>query len=303
VNIKPPRLAPGDFIGVLAPAGPVAKEEIQPGIEALESLGFHVLLSPNLLLREGYLAGSDDLRLHDLHTLFGDERVKAIICARGGYGSLRLFERIDFDFIKRHPKILVGYSDITSLLLAVYKRANVVTLHGPVLRDITKNQGRNLEFLMRLLTSDELITLRFEGAKPMREGTATGRLMGGNLSLLTHLLGTPFMPSLKGALLFIEERGEEAYRIDRMLTQLRLSGLLEQCAGLMIGTFEECGEASTVASLVEERLNDLPVPIITGLPVGHGEENLALPIGVRAVLDTSRMTLGLKEHCTMAAAL
>jgi muramoyltetrapeptide carboxypeptidase len=303
VSIKPPRLAPGDFIGVLAPAGPVAEEEIQPGIEAFESLGFHVLPSPNLLLREGYLAGSDDLRLHDLHTMFGDDRVKAIICARGGYGSLRLFDRIDFDLIKSHPKILVGYSDITSLLLAVYRRANLVTLHGPVLKDITRNRGRNLELLMRLLTSDELITLTFDAAKPIREGSAAGRLMGGNLSLLTHLLGTPFMPSLKGALLFIEERGEAPYRIDRMLTQLRLSGLLDKCAGLMIGTFEECGEVSDVASLIEERLSDLRVPIMTGLPVGHGEENLAMPIGVKAVLDTSRMTLRLKERCTAAPAI
>jgi muramoyltetrapeptide carboxypeptidase len=299
VSIKPPRLAPGDFIGVLAPAGPVGKEEIQPGIEALESLGFHVILSPNLLLREGYLAGSDDLRLHDLHTFFRDERVKAIICARGGYGSLRLFDRIEFDLIKRYPKILVGYSDITSLLIAVYKRTSLITLHGPVLRDITKNQGRNLEFLTRLLTSDELITLRFEGGKAIREGAATGRLMGGNLSLLIHLLGTPFMPSLEGALLFIEERGEAPYRVDRMLTQLRLSGLMERCAGLMIGTFEDCGEESAVASLIEERLSDLPFPIMNGLPVGHGEENFALPIGVRAILDTSRMTLELKECCTV----
>jgi muramoyltetrapeptide carboxypeptidase len=303
VSIKPPRLAPGDFIGVLAPAGPVAEEEIQPGIEAFESLGFHVLPSPNLLRREGYLAGSDDLRLHDFHTMFGDDRVKAIICARGGYGSLRLFDRIDFDLIKRHPKILVGYSDITSLLLAVYRRANLVTLHGPVLKDITRNRGRNLELLVRLLTSDELITLRFNAAKPIREGSASGRLIGGNLSLLTHLLGTPFMPSLKGALLFIEERGEAPYRIDRMLTQLRLSGLLDKCAGLMIGTFEECGEVSDVTSLIEERLSDLPVPIMIGLPVGHGEENLAMPIGVKAVLDTSRMTLRLKERCTAAPAI
>ncbi len=303
MSIKPPRLAPGDVIGVLAPAGPVAKEEIEPGMKALESLGFHVRLSPNLLLREGYLAGSDDLRLDDLHALFGDKGVKAIICARGGYGCLRLFDRIDFDLIKRHPKILVGYSDITSLLLAVYKRTNLVTFHGPVLRDITKNQGRNLEFLTRLLTSDDLITLRFERAKPMKDGRATGRLMGGNLSLLTHLLGTPFMPSLRGALLFIEERGEATYRVDRMLTQLRLSGLLDKCAGLMIGTFEDCGEGSAVASVIEERLSDLPFPIMTGLPVGHGEENLALPVGVRAVLDTSRMTLELKEPCTMASVL
>jgi muramoyltetrapeptide carboxypeptidase len=295
VPIKPRRLKPGDLVGILAPAGPVEEEELLPGVEALELLGFRVRLSPHALLKEGYLAGPDELRLQDLHALFLDDEVKAIICARGGYGSLRLFDRIDFDLIRKRPKILVGYSDITALLLAVYKRARLVTFHGPMLKDMTKNQGSNLSFLTKLMTSPEAVTMRFEGAEVLRRGSAAGKVLGGNLSLITHLLGTPFMPSLKGALLFLEEKGEAPYRIDRMLTHLRLSGLLSRCAGVMAGTFEDCGEPSAVGALIEERLGDLPVPIMIGLPIGHGEVNTSLPLGVKAVLDTGKKTLTLSE--------
>ena len=298
--VKPDRLKPGDLIGVCSPAGPVEEEELRPGIKALESLGFRVSLSPHCLRKKAYLAGADELRLKDLHGLFQDEKVKAIVCARGGYGSLRLFDRVDFDLIRRRPKILVSYSDITALLLAIYRRAHLVTIHGPVLRDLTKNQGLNLGFLTKLLTSRESVTIRFEGAKALRKGTAEGKLLGGNLSLITHLLGTPFIPSLQGALLFLEERGEAPYRIDRMLTHLRLSGLLNTCAGIMTGSFEDCGGPSTVEALIKERLGDLPLPVMIGLPVGHGEVNTALPIGVKAILDTRRKTLTLSEACVKA---
>jgi muramoyltetrapeptide carboxypeptidase len=293
-------MKPGDLIGVCSPAGPVEEEELRPGIKALESLGFRVYLSSHCLMKKAYLAGADELRLRDLHGLFQDDKVRAIICARGGYGSLRLFERIDFDLIRKHPKILVGYSDITALLLAVYKRAHLVTIHGPVLRDMTKNHGLNLGSLTKLMTSRESVTMRFEGAKVLMEGLAAGKLLGGNLSLITHLLGTSFMPSLQGALLFLEERGEAPYRVDRMLTHLRLSGLLNKCAGVMTGSFQDCGEPSTVEALIRERLGDLHLPMMIGLPIGHGEVNTALPIGVKAVLDTGQKTLTVSEACVKA---
>lgn len=298
--IKARRLKSGDLVGVFAPAGPVEEEELLPGIRALESLGFRVRLSPHALLREGYLAGADELRLQDLHALFRDEEVKAIICARGGYGSLRLFERIDFGLIRQHPKILVGYSDVTALLLAVYKYARLVTFHGPLLKDITKNHGSNLCFLAKLMTSTGSPTIELGGVEVLRRGSAEGRVLGGNLSLITHMIGTPFMPSVKGSLLFLEEKGEAPYRIDRMLTHLRLSGILDRCAGVMTGAFEDCGEPSAVRSVIEERLAGLSVPVIIGLPIGHGEANTALPIGVRAVLDAGKATLTLREPCVKA---
>jgi muramoyltetrapeptide carboxypeptidase len=184
--------------------------------------------------------------------------------------------------------------------MAVYKKARLVTFHGPVLRDMVKNQGENLRSLLKLLTSCELYTMQCKGARAVIQGSAEGKLIGGNLSLITHLLGTPFMPSAKGTLLFIEEKGEALYRIDRMLTHLRLSGFMARCEGVMIGTFEDCGDPAAVDALLEERLGDLGVPVMTGLPVGHGEENLALPIGVKAVLDTTQKTLTLKEPCVRA---
>lgn len=300
MSVKPLLLKKGDCIGVLAPSGPVKEADLRKGIEALESHGFPVVLSRHTFEKEGYLAGPDDCRLQDLHDMFQDERLKAIICARGGYGVLRLFEKIDFDLIRKHPKVLVGFSDITALLLALYKKTHLVTIHGPVIKSMGANQGRNLESLLRLLTSREPVTMEFKGAKAFRNGLARGTLMGGNLTLITHLTGTPFMPSPRGALLFLEEKGEEPYRVDRMLTHLRLAGVFEKCAGIMIGSFEGCGEPAVVEALIEERLGDLDVPVITGIPVGHGDENIALPVGVRAELDTLRRTLVLSEPCVKA---
>lgn len=300
MSIKPRLLRKGDRIGVLAPSGPVKEPELREGIEALESLGFPVVLSAHTFEQEGYLAGPDACRMQELHGMFRDERLKAIICARGGYGVMRLFEKMDFDLVRKHPKILVGYSDITALLLALYRKTRLVTIHGPVIKNMGANQGRNLESLLRLLTSREPVTLKFTGTKALKKGLARGTLMGGNLTLLTHLAGTPFMPPLRGALLFLEEKGEEPYRVDRMLTHLRLAGVFERCAGIMIGSFEGCGESAEVEALIEERLGDLDVPVITGIPVGHGEENVALPIGVRAELDAVQGTLALSEACVRA---
>ena len=297
MSLKPFRLKQGDRIGVPAPAGPVEKEELQEGIELLQSLGFPVILSEHALSRKGYLAGEDELRLRDLHAMFRDERVKAILCARGGYGTLRLFEHIDFDLIRRHPKILIGYSDITALLLAVSKKTGLVTFHGPVLKDLGKNGGENLRSLMKLITSGEPVVMECPGARALIQGSAEGKLVGGNLTLITHLLGTPFLPSAKGTLLFIEEKGEALYRVDRMLTHLHLSGFFGACRGIMVGAFEDCGDPADVEALIEERLGGLHVPIMTGFPFGHGEENTALPIGAKAALDTARKRLSLKEPC------
>ncbi|MFH1122630.1 MAG: LD-carboxypeptidase [Pseudomonadota bacterium] len=297
MTISPPRLNRGDRIGVIAPAGPVNQPEILPGITLLESLGFEVHGSPHLYERQGYLAGDDPSRLNDLHAMVRDERVKAILCARGGFGTLRILDKINFDLIRENPKIIVGYSDITALLLAIHKETGLITFHGPVLRDLGKNENRNLEAFLRLVSSEAPTTLDLQGGRVIRGGEATGVLLGGNLSLICHLLGTRFMPSLEGALLFIEEKGEPLYRLDRMLTHLRLSGQLKGCAGLIAGSFEECGDLPSIDLLLKDSLSDLDIPMIAGLQAGHGEANFPLPIGVRATLDTERMTLTMMEAC------
>jgi muramoyltetrapeptide carboxypeptidase len=297
VKIKLPRLEKGDRIGIVAPAGPVLQEEIQPGLDFLESHGFEPVCSPHLYEQKGYLAGEDKARVKDLHAMFREKKIKAVLCARGGYGTHRILQELDYGLFSRNPKIFVGYSDITALLFALFKKSGLITLHGPVLRDLLKGEGRNAALLLKLMTSDELTTVNFPSGTAVKKGRAEGVVLGGNLSLICHLIGTPFLPSFKGKLLFIEEKGEPLYRVDRMLTHLLLSGGLEKCAGLMVGSFEECGDPASVIDLVRERCSRLNMPILTGLPAGHGEDNVPLLIGVRAVLDTGKMSLEFKEPC------
>jgi muramoyltetrapeptide carboxypeptidase len=297
MKIKPARLKEGDRIGILAPAGPVLQAEIQRGLNFLESRGFEPVCSPHLFDREGYLAGEDKARLKDLHAMFRDRTIKAVLCARGGYGTHRILQNLDYPLLSRNPKIFVGYSDITALLIALFKKSGIITIHGPMLRDLLKGEGRNATLLIKLMTSDELVTVNFPSGTAVKKGRAEGVVLGGNLSLICHLIGTPFLPAFKGKLLFLEERGEPLYRIDRMLTHLLLTGELEKCAGLMVGTFEECEDPASVIDLVRERCSKLRMPILTGFPVGHGMENVPLPIGARAVLDTGTMSLEFKEPC------
>jgi muramoyltetrapeptide carboxypeptidase len=295
--LRPPRLRPGDQIGVISPAGPVDMEELRAGIGLLESSGFRVKVAPHVYDRFDYLAGRDEVRLEDLHAMFMAREIKAIFCARGGYGSPRLLDKIRYDLIGKKPKILVGYSDITALLVAIHKRTGLITFHGPMVRDLgTKDQG-NWETLFELLSSGLPFQLRLERANCLIPGKATGSLLGGNLSLICHLLGTPYMPSLEGCILFLEEKGESLYRLDRMLTHLRLSGQLDRLSGLIGGQFENCGQISVIDELLMDVFSDLNIPIVTNLPIGHGEENVAVPIGLRAELDADLMVLSTPEAC------
>ena len=294
---KPTKLKQGDKIGIIAPAGPVLRSELQNGIQLLESFGHEVVLSSHLFDKQGYLAGEDNARLEDIHTMFTDNSVKAVICARGGYGTLRILDRINYDILRENPKIFVGYSDITALLLALYRKTGLLTFHGPVLRELTQKSIGNLESFLNLVSSDRLLDMELAGGRSLKPGKATGTLMGGNLSLICHLLGSPYMPSMRGAVLFIEEKGEDLYRVDRLLTHLRLSGVLEETVGLIAGTFEGCGERVEIDRLLTDAVSDLDIPVLTGLPVGHGLINITLPIGLPATIDSETMTLKIQESC------
>jgi muramoyltetrapeptide carboxypeptidase len=227
--------------------------------------------------------------------MFHNEDVRVIFCARGGYGTLRLLDRIDYDLIRSNPKIFVGYSDITALLLAIYKKTGLITFHGPVVKEFTKNSNRNLNLFFDLVSSKEALRLDMSGGAALLPGKTRGNLLGGNLSLITRLIGTPFMPSMKGALLFIEETAEPLYRVDRMLTHLRLSGLLNEVVGLIAGRFIDCGDISDINTLITNTVSDFGFPVVCGLPVGHGTENVTLPLGLQADLDTDHMTLSFIE--------
>ena len=294
---KPDRLHRGDRIGIVAPGGPVTREELEPGIRLLESRGYSIISAPHLYAQTGYLAGDDDNRLQDLHMMFRDPEVKAVFCARGGYGTLRLLDQIDYSLIDDNPKIVAGYSDITALLLALYKMNGLATFHGPLVKDLTKNKNRNITALLDMIGSEDAVEWDLHETTCLRPGRAAGPLLGGNLTLISHLLGTPYMPSLSGAILFIEDRGEPLYRIDRMLTHLYLGGVLKELAGLVAGSFEYNGDAMDIGQLLMERTSESGIPVVAGMPFGHGRVNLPLPVGLRASIDTESMTLSALEPC------
>ncbi len=291
--IKGARLRPNQTVGVIAPASPIRPDEIAQGLRLLESFPFNIRLGRHLFDHLNYLAGSDHDRVSDLHGMFSDPDVRAIFCARGGYGSARLLDKIDFDLIRRNPKVIVGFSDLTAVLAAVYQQSGLVAIHGPTLWDLPKNG--NWQHVSRLITTSHKPRISFKQGRVIREGKARGTLLGGNLSTICSLLDTPFLPSFEGVILFLEEKGETAYKLDRMLTHLLLSGRLGGVSAIAIGQIEDCGEQELIHHLLEERLRALAIPVVTGLPVGHGAENRALPLGVPGVVDTERMLLNIEE--------
>jgi muramoyltetrapeptide carboxypeptidase len=299
VIIKPPSLRPGDTIGIIAPAGPVARDEIQPAIDLLKERGYHTLLSLNLFNKKGYLAGRDEARLEDFHAMFGDSSVKAILCARGGFGTIRLLDGIDYDLVRSNPKVIAGYSDITALLIALFNETGLITFHGPVLRNLARDPEGNLDSLLETTSSGEPRTIDLSGGTTLKRGSAKGMVIGGNLSLTCSLIGTPYLPDLNGAILFIEDTNEPTYRIDRMLTHLRLAGVIRNLSGLIAGDFTGCGEPEEINRLLREITHGVNIPVVDGLPVGHGTQNKTIPMGISAELDTKNMMLTFLETCAI----
>jgi muramoyltetrapeptide carboxypeptidase len=291
--IKGHRLLPKQTVGIIAPASPVNQSEISEGLKLIESFPLKIKQGEHVFDRLNYLAGSDNDRVSDLHQMFSDPDIKAIFCARGGYGSARLLDKIDFDLVRKNPKIIVGFSDLTALLLALFNRSGLITIHGPTLSDLTKN--KNWEHLSRLITTVYRPQIFFRHGKEINKGIGRGILLGGNLSNICSLMVTPFLPSFERVILFLEEKGESPYKLDRMLTQLLLSGRLNRLSALIIGQIEDCGEMEAINSVLHERLGSLTIPVVAGLPVGHGNENISLPLGLPAVLDTERMLLTIEE--------
>jgi len=291
--IKGPRLQPNQTVGVIAPSSPVTQSEILQGLKLLESFPLKIKLGKHLFDHLNYLAGPDHDRVLDLHQMFSDPEVKAIFCARGGYGSARLLNKIDFDLIRKNPKIITGFSDLSALLIAIYKQSGLITIHGPTLTDLPKN--KNWQNLSRLITTSYRSQIFFKQGKIINRGKARGILLGGNLSTICSLLDTPFLPSFEGVILFLEEKGESPYRFDRMLTQLLLSSRLDLLSALIIGQIVDCGEKEIINSVLQERLGGLSIPVVTGLHVGHGSENISLPLGLPAILDTEKMVLEVEK--------
>ena len=287
---------------MVAPSGVVAEDRLGAGVRVLESLGLRVVAGEFVLARQAYLAGSDAERGADLQRMLDDPTIRAVFCARGGYGAQRIVPTLDLAAVRRQPKPVVGYSDATVLITALV-RAGVVGIHGPMVAvDLARGLSpRSLAHLERVL-SDPSYLWEVEVPLSIRPGRATGRLLGGTLSVLATMLGTPYAPDLDGAVLFLEDVHEWPYRLDRLLTQLRQSGKLDRIAGVVFGTMAACRTLDGVSAVevIRDAFAGAPYPVGFGLPAGHdpadsGVENLALPLGVEVALDVDRGRLAALE--------
>jgi muramoyltetrapeptide carboxypeptidase len=298
--IKPRRLVKGGVIGVISPAGAVSEEELQKGVRRLEGIGFKVRLGGSVLHRLRYLAGPDRERVDDLHRMFADPEVDAIFCARGGSGAGRLIPLLDHDLIAGDPKVFMGCSDVTTLLLYLTNRQGQVAFHGPM---VAPNFGRNPspkteEMMLRLLEGERL-TLSDPRVSVLREGRAEGLLTGGCLTLLCTSIGTRYELRTEDCILFIEDTDEAPYKIDRMLSYLKGLGKFDRVRGVVFGEMVRCrfpeGSPDRLEQVLMEILGEYDFPILFGFPSGHGDLNLPLPFGVPVRIDAEKKSLTLLE--------
>lgn len=296
--LKPLPLKKGEKIGVIAPAGSVSDERLQAGVEALRRAGFGVELAQGILDRKGYLAGEPENRAKALRDFFARDDIAAVFCARGGFGSIQLLSFLEVDKIRRHPKIFVGYSDVTILLNWLVERCALVAFHGPmVAMEIAQGLGpRSEEFFWETLLGKKR-SWQLRVGEMVRPGYAEAAMVGGCLSIVVTTLGTPYEIETAGKILFLEDIGERPYRLERMLTHLKLARKFEGLAGLVFGSFTDCeGEGDRdLQKIVQELFHDASYPVIAGLEAGHGNENLLLPFGVKMALDGKTGSLSLVE--------
>ncbi len=312
VLIKPSRLKSGDKLALVAPGSYISESELQESIKNLNDLGFETTYSEKILLQSGYLAGKDQDRTKDLMEKFSDKSVKGIVCARGGYGCTRILPLLDYDIIRANPKVLIGYSDITALLYGIYQKAGLISFHGPVgtstfndysvnnFKSVLMNPGRTVTFPNSTDSKDENIY----GITTIVKGKAKGRLVGGNLSIVVSLIGTEFDVDYSDKIVFIEEVGEEPYRIDRMLTQMLQAGMFEKAAGVMLGLFRKCearqssdltAKSFTLMEVLKDRFGKLKIPVVYGMSFGHVTDKFTIPFGALAELDANKQTFTLLE--------
>jgi muramoyltetrapeptide carboxypeptidase len=287
--------------GIVSPAYVPVESRVLPGIKYLEQKGFRIKKGQYLESRHGYFAGTEDDRVKDLHEMYRDKEVDIILCTRGGWGGLRLVDKLDYKLIKKNPKPLIGYSDITTLQLAIWSKTKVPSFSGPML---AVEMGKGIDafteehFWQQLQNPGATYTFNFSptNTQILRSGQARGKLVGGCLSMVTSLLGTPYSPDYRGVILFIEDTGEKPYRIDRYLAHLKQAGVFEQISGLILGEFTDCiadaGEISfTLSEIFEQYFGRVDFPVVTDFPYGHGDVKMTMPIGLSSILDTEERTL------------
>ncbi|KAA3611142.1 MAG: LD-carboxypeptidase [Calditrichaeota bacterium] len=291
------KIAPGSTISVIAPAYPPNPEKTELGITYLESKGYEVVRNESLKGNHGYFSAPDEQRIKELNESFANPNVDAIICARGGWGNLRLLDKIDYKTIKQNPKLLVGYSDITTLQLAIWQKCEIPSISGPMVA--VEMASGILDFTEKYFweqidnpEKNYSINLAEIGTENWNDGQSHGTLLGGCLSMVAHQLGTPYSPNYDGSILFIEDVGEVPYKIDRYLAQMKQAGILDSISGLIIGEFLDCESDDEDSFSVEEILHDyfdnLKCPVIYNFPYGHGMKKISMPIGSKTSLDTKK---------------
>jgi muramoyltetrapeptide carboxypeptidase len=302
-TIQPPGLKIGDTVCIVAPASTIEQRDgLNQGIETLESMGFRVRYDERIFQSSRYLAGDDSSRAEELIRSFKDSSIQAVIALRGGYGCARLIPHLTRQRLRPHPKIFMGFSDLTTLHLFFRKRFGWITIHGPMAMTLTPENLHSNQHLLSLLTDPGYRpTLSFENLETMETwtpGVAEGELTGGCLSIIATSIGTSYEIKTEGRILFLEDHGEPPYRLDRILTHLRLAGKLQSAAGLLLGSFSNCDPTQGTYSakdVLREILADLNVPTIAGFPAGHSRENWALPLGARVRLDANTQSITLIE--------
>lgn len=303
---KPPALREGDTVAIVAPASNIKADYLARGVAELERLGFRAKYDPGILDKARYTAGVDERRANELAQAFADPEVKAVWAARGGYGAMRLFKLLDEDALRRRPKIFIGYSDMTALHLYFYRRFGWVTFHGPMAaKDLAGGEEQyDRETLIKALTSaSQLGEIKSDRTEMLHQGAggrASGRLLGGCLSLISAMMGTPDELDTRGSILFLEDAATRPYAIDRMLQQLKLAGKFEEVRGIVFGEMTDCAQHADqgyrIQDVLAECAADLNIPVMFGLPSGHSPVgNLTLPLGVMATLDTDRGVLSVDE--------
>jgi muramoyltetrapeptide carboxypeptidase len=304
-KIKPKALKKGDTLGLIAPASPIYEESVfNEMLGNLTDLGFKLKLGNHVRNRNGYLAGTDEERVEDLMNMFKDPEVDGIMCIRGGWGCNRILTDIDYDVIRSNPKVFCGFSDITSLHMAFYEKSDLYTFHGPVGKSIWNSfttdafksviwNGEKVEYIIPDNSEDRFI---------ITPGTAEGMLLGGNLSVLVSMIGSEYLPAFEGAILFLEDIGESVYRIDRMLTQLKLAGILDKLSGFVFGKCTECSAGNnslTLEQVFDDHIKPLRIPAFYGAMISHEDDNVTIPVGISGTIDAANQIIRINDSAVV----